>query len=259
MRSFLSFWVRALLVLALGGFAAVAQVGDQDNQLVNSDRLAKPSKPESSEEDVELLTAPLPHPYICVGPSLMGGGYAQLAYRVEGGIDVESKHAIVRALGAYDNGHKVDDADQPNPNGHDRYLESAAYFRASRGWFVGMGWRWNQLSTSNYAKGGTRPEFGGGYDWFLRPCNECRRDFSMRFDVDWVTAGNDWENGSHGPDITLTYPAPSEKRHWFLRQNTGIYRFHQTVSSPTDLSLTQQQRANTSVDTFTDFGVLFRY
>jgi hypothetical protein len=254
MRSFLSF-----LVLALGCCAAVGQVDDQSSQFSSSDHLAQPSKPESSEEDVELLTAPLPHPYISVGPSLMGGGYGRLAYRAEAGIDLESKYAIVRALAAYDDGHKVDDADQPNPNGHDRYLESAAYFRASRGWFAGMGWRWNQLSTSNYAKGGARPEFGGGYDWFLRPCYECRRDFSMRIAVDWVTAGNDWENGSHGPDIALTFPAPSEKRHWFWRQDTGIYRFHQTVTAPTDLSLTQQQRANTAIDIFTDFGVLFRF
>ena len=37
--------------------------------------------------------------------------------------------------GAYDNGHKTDDGDQPNPNGHDRYLEGALLFSRAR-WLV---------------------------------------------------------------------------------------------------------------------------
>jgi hypothetical protein len=72
----------------------------------------------------------------------MGGGYAPLAYRAETGIDLESTHVIVRALAAYDDGHKTNDGDQPNPKGHDRYLESTAYFRIRSVWFFGGGWRW---------------------------------------------------------------------------------------------------------------------
>ena len=111
--------------------------------------------------DVELLNSSIPRPYASLGPSVTeDAGYAPLAYRAESGLDLESKHAIFRALAAYDNGHKTDDGDQPNVNGHDRYLESAAYFRAGHGWSFGMGWRWNQLSTANYSKGGSRPELG---------------------------------------------------------------------------------------------------
>lgn len=61
-------------------------------------------------------------------PSLIPAGYAPLAYRAEDGIDLESTHVVLRALGAYDNGHETKDNNQPNPNGHDRYLEGAAYF-----------------------------------------------------------------------------------------------------------------------------------
>src|SRR5260370_31663201 len=95
----------------------------------------KPPTPDRAEEDVELLHRPIPHPYIYLGLSLMGAGYAPLVYRAEAGIDVESTHAIFRISTAYNNGHKVSDGNQPNPKGHDRYLETAAYYRMARGWF----------------------------------------------------------------------------------------------------------------------------
>jgi hypothetical protein len=212
-----------------------------------------------SSDDVELLTKPIPHPYFSVGPSLMGGGYAPLAYRAEAGLDLESTHAIIRALGAYDNGHKTNDNDQPNPKGHDRYLEGAAYYRSTRRWFFGTGWRWSQLSTTNYTKGGSRPEIGGGYDLVTRPCDGCRRTFSMRFNVDWVMTGNDWQNGSHGPSITTTIPTPSEKRHWFFRETLGIYRFHTTVTAPNDPVLTRWQLAHRNTTSYLDFAAVYRF
>ena len=75
--------------------------------------------------EMQLLQNLIPHPYLYFGPSAsVGGGYAPLAYRAEGGIDSESPHAIFSILGAYDNGHKTDDNDQPNPNGHHRYWKA---------------------------------------------------------------------------------------------------------------------------------------
>jgi hypothetical protein len=206
----------------------------------------------------------IPTPFLSLGPSLMGGGYGALAYRVEGGLNVEATHVVFRALAAYDNGHKVNDGDQPNPKGHDRYLESALYFRPARpGWtrmfYFGGGYRWSQLSTTNYTKGGSRYEIGGGYDWFLRPCEACLRDLSMRFSLDWVTAGTDWQNGSHGPNLKLTWPSPREKRHWFYRQQIGVYRFHETITEPTNVPLTRLQRSHKSMDSFLDFGVIYRF
>jgi hypothetical protein len=251
-----SFTVAGLLLL---GFVGSALAQEQDRQYFNAGPLAEPSKPETNRDAVELLSQPIPLPYIYIGPSLMAGGYAPLAYRAEAGIDLESTHALVRALGAYDDGHKTDDGDQPNPNGHDRYLEGAAYFRMRAGWFFGMGWRWSQLSTTNYTKGASRPEFGGGYDWSLRSCDGCRRDFSTRVSIDWVTAGTDWQNGSHGPNSTLRFPAPCEKRHWFWRQTIGVYRFHQTVTEPTNLPLVQFQRSKKDFDSDIDFGLVYRF
>lgn len=105
-----TFAVGGLLLFSLVG-PALAQ--EQDPQYFSADRPSEPSKAETNRDDVELLTRPIPHPYVCIGPSLMAGGYAPLAYRAEAGIDLESTHTVVRALGAYDNGHKTDDGDQP--------------------------------------------------------------------------------------------------------------------------------------------------
>jgi hypothetical protein len=206
----------------------------------------------------------MPHPYFFFGPSSsVGEGYARVVGRAEGGIDMESAHAIFRALGAYDTGTKINDNDQPNPNGHDRYLEGAAYYRAARGWFAGWfagaGLRWNQLSTTGYSKGGTRPEIGGGYDLMLRACKECRRDFSMRVNLDWVLAGTDWQNGSHGAVVTVTLPTPREKRHWFLRNCLSAYRFHTTVTEPQNLALTHSQRTQQGFAGGDEMGVVYRF
>jgi hypothetical protein len=57
----------------------------------------------------------------------------------------------------------------------------------------------------------------------------------------------------------LTWPSPREKRHWFYRQELGIYRFHESVTEPTNLSLTQLQRSQKSTDCFADFGILYRF
>jgi hypothetical protein len=220
------------------------------------------------EQDVELLTRPIPRPYLYLGPSLMPGGYATFAYRLEGGIDLESKRAIVHAAGAYDNGSKTNDNDQPNPKGHDRYLEGQAYYQLPRmrfvaewltDWFAGPGYLWSQLSTTNYTKGANRPEFGGGVDIITYGCDGCRRNFSMRATVDYFTGGNDWQNGSHGVTVGITIPTPRERRHWFYYERVTVFRFHETVTEPTNLPLTLQQQADMSWTSSEDMGIVYRF
>lgn len=225
--------------------------------------------PDSDVE--ELLTRLTPHPYFYLGPSLLGGGgYAMFAYRAEGGFNVESRHWVMKPLAAYDNGRKVDDNDQPNPNGHDRYLDVGIYFRPSSflsslsflgagHWFFGAGYRWSQLSTTNYTKGGNRPQIGGGYDLVARVCSVCRRDLSVRLGLDWVMAGNDWQNGSHGPETTITFPTLRENRHWFFQDRIAVYRFHETVTEPTNAPLTRLQESQKGIDNFVDLGIVYRF
>jgi len=207
---------------------------------------------------------PIPHPSLYLGPSLLGGGYGILAYTARGAVNIEATHFIFGASGGYDNGHKVDDGTGPNPKGHDRYLDGGLYLRpAIYGWsrrlYFGGGYTWSQLSTTNYTKGGARYYLGGGYDLFLRACIACRRDLSMRINMNWLTAGTDWQNGSHGPSTSITMPSPREKRHWFLSETLSIYRFHQTITEPTNLPLVQFQEGKKSFDGFADFGVIYRF
>jgi hypothetical protein len=214
----------------------------------------------TSSPGVELLTQPIPHPYFYLGPaSSAGAGFGSQSYRAETGIDVETPHAVFEALGAYEGVRKNNDNDQPNPNGHERYLESAGYYRVARGWSVGMGLRWDRLSTTNYSKSATRPEFGGEYDLIQRPCDGCRRDFSMRVKLDWVMAGTDRENGSHGPAIIMTLPTPREKRHWFFRSRVSVDRFHTTVTEPDNLALTREQRGQQHFAGYADSGLVYRF
>ena len=224
------------------------------------------SKPDAnSASDLDpLVNSFLPHPYLRIGPSIMGGGYAVLAYRAETGFDVESRLWVMKGSAAYDDGHQVNDGDQPNPKGHDRSLESALYYRPpieplSGRWFVGGGWTWSQLSTTNYVHSGSRPLIGGGYDLALRPCPTCRRDFSMRVAMDWLTGGSDWQNGSHGPQITFTLPGLREQRHWFWQQRLGVYRFHDSVTDRTNVSLTREQQSKKHFDAFLDLGIMYRF
>ena len=113
----------------------------------------KPLTEESNQQPNGLV----PRPFAYAGAGLMGGGYSPLAAEAGGGLRIDSQHFLASAEAWYDNGHKTDDGDQPNPSGHDRGLVGDAYFRFSSGWFAGAGARWNQLSTTNYTKSGWRP------------------------------------------------------------------------------------------------------
>jgi len=113
----------------------------------------QPEIPTSAHPLDSFMTKLTPHPYLFWGPSLMGAGYSTLAYRVEGGLDAESTHCLMSARAAYDNGRQVNDGNQPNPKGHDRYLDVGIYCRIARSTFLrkvflGFGERWNELSTT---------------------------------------------------------------------------------------------------------------
>jgi len=227
------------------------------------------SNPDSAVE--KQLDSFIPRPYLLFGPALGGGGYRPVALLFEAGINVESRHFVMNAEAAYDNDRKTNDADQPNPNGHDRYLQGTIGFRPPSfpralrflgepsHWYIGAGYRWSQLSTTNYVKGSNRPQFGGAYDLVLRSCSICRRDFSMRVAVNYFTAGNDWQNGSHGVEVDAIFPTPREDRHWFWRQRVEAYHFHGTVTDPTNIPLAQEERSQGGMDSAADFGLMYRF
>lgn len=175
---------------------------------------------------------------------------------------MESCHWVMQAGAAYDNAHAANDNGPPNPKGHDRYLDGLLFLRP--GWlfsgasFFGVGLRWSQQSTTNYTKSGTHPQFGGGYDLIQRPCSTCGRN-SMRIEGNWFTAGNDWQDGSHGVEISISIPSPRETRHLFFQERVGVYTSHQTVTERSGIPLALSQRANRSVTSYTVLGIIYRF
>jgi hypothetical protein len=218
-------------------------------------------KPASTSNPDQQPYGLIPRPFFYAGAGLMGGGYAPLAAGAGGGLRIDSRRLLASAEGSYDNGRKTDDGDQPNPKGHDRGLDGAAYFRLSSGWFLGAGARWSQLSTTNYTKTGWRPTLGGGKDYFHRKCagEDCIPDFSMRLGVDYVTPGTDHCNAVQGPLISLYMPSPSAKGHFFFRMTEGIYEFHETVTEPSNALLTRQQTGDRSVTSSGELTLMYRF
>jgi hypothetical protein len=203
----------------------------------------------------------VPRPYAFAGGESMGGGYSPFAAIGGGGFRIDSKRFLLDANGWYDNGRKVNDNDQPNPNGHDRGLVGSAYYRLPSGWSFGAGVRWSELSTTNYTKRHWEPTFGASKDYFRHRCTRehCVVDFSTRLGVDYLLAGSDWQNGSQGPLLTLYIPSPATKAHIFYRETLGIYTFYDTVTDRTNAFLTREQMGNHHVNSFAEFTVMYRF
>ena len=203
----------------------------------------------------------VPRPYAFAGPKQMGGGYAPMALIGGAGFRIDSKRFLLDTNAWYDNRHKTNDNDQPNPKGRDRGLEGSAYYRLPVGWWFGAGARWNELSTTNYYKSALHPTIGGSKDYFRSQCigEGCAREFSARIGVDYVLTGSDWKNGSQGPLLTLYVPSPSVKAHIFYRETMGVYRVHDTVTDRSDPVLTLQQMSNHSWESFAEFTVMYRF
>jgi hypothetical protein len=262
-------------ILAMGGETVTASAAHSASREVVSDSGSREFAYNSRDFDnvddaTKIRWSWLPHPYVNVGGNLMPGGYAPLAWSAQGGLELEARDVMALFNGTYDNGHKVDDNTGPNAKGHDRYLHGEAYWRLSAlkhpNWFFGGGYRWSQLSTTNYTKGGSRAEFGGGYDLYFDrlgshpDCIGCWSSwFSGRIKVDWVMAGTDWENGSRGVDFSLILPRPIEKRHVFVSMDFFPFRFHTTVTEPENVQLTAEQRSQHSFSGSYSMGLTYRF
>ncbi len=203
----------------------------------------------------------IPRPYAFGALDGGGGGFQMVSEVVGGGVQINSKHYILDFGGSYENARKVNDNDQPNPSGHERYLGGSVYYRLGSQWFFGAGAEWSQLATANYKKTAARPTFGGGRDFFTRDCAEydCRGDFTMRLTVDYETKGNDWQNGVQGPLISFYMPSPSLRKHFFFVETFGVYRFYTTVTEPTNQSLTAEQMSEHQFMGSAQMGLMYRF
>ncbi len=160
-----------------------------------------------------------------------------------------------------------------NYKGHDRFLRGFAAFKQGNNYF-GVGARWSQLSTTNYTKGGDafaagswHPEVGVGRDWSTKNSRLFMRTqgaymFQPSKEVVHYPDGSNCDgcgSGSHGADITLWFPSPARPGHIFAKMNVVLYRFHDTITAPSNIPLTQTQSNNRHLADSTEFSVGFRF
>lgn len=212
--------------------------------------------------DQALNSHPLiPHPYAFLGPVAMPNGYAPLAMEGGAGLRIDSEHFLFDGYVLYDNGHKERDKTEPNPKGHDRGIGAIMRYRLHSGWAFGGGASWSELSTTNYSKNSWRPKFGVSKDVGISNCDydDCRGQFSGQFSADWMLKGNDWQNGTQGLQLSMYLPSPSLKRHLFFREVLAVYRFHDTVTTRTDLNVMHREMSNHHSSAYAEFTIMYRF
>lgn len=248
-----------LAVLSIAGPQAVAQ-----NQVLPSS---------TSDSGFSLPHISWPRPFVYGGVGLNSGGYSPLSGKVGAGLMINKTHLIWSASAAYDNSHKSNDNTIDNNNGHERYLDSSAYYRFTNTWFVGGGASWSELSTTNYTKQDFHPSIGGGKDYFHKSCSgeNCVNEWSFRLQVDYKLKGAEHVNAQgcsvpdgqctnelQGPLVSFYLPSPAASGHLFWRETVGIYTAHETVTS-TDPTLTALQKSQRSVTPFLEFTMMYRF
>ena len=208
-----------------------------------------------------------PRPYVTGGLGLMPAGYASTAFQGTAGFEWNPKYAVFDGYVGYDNGRKDNDNTAFNYKGRDRFVR--AFIGPKLGlWYIGVGARYSQLSTSNYSKGGSpfdagswHPEVGLGRDFSTRSTPLFMRLQALYMarpskEVTHYPSGVSCDgcgNGSHGLDVTLWFPSPEHSGHFFAKMNIVLFRFHTTVTEPDNIPLTIQQESQRFTGDSTEF------
>jgi hypothetical protein len=227
-----------------------------------------------AQENVNLnqIDEKIPHPYIKGSFELMPGGYASTAEEIGGGLTWDKPHFVFESYAGYDNGRKSNDNTVNNYKGHDRYLRGDIAYKIDRGYYFGVGGRWSQLSTTNYTKGGSafnasswHPAAIVGKDYF-REKYSARGQFGYFFKSPNETVNypdgthcNKCGNGTNGFEVSFMMPSPATARHFFFREDILVYWFHDTVTDPTNLVLTQEQIGHGGHTAAVTFSLLYRF
>jgi hypothetical protein len=219
------------------------------------------------------LCGQVPRPYLLAGVDLMPGGYAPLAVQGGGGIEWETRYSVFDSYAGYDNGRKENDNTPNNYKGHDRFLRGFAGIKYNL-WYAGVGARWSQLSTTNYTKGGSplnsnswHPELGIGRDWNAKTSPLFMRTqvlymFREQKEVTYYPNGTTCDgcgNGTQGVDISLWFPSPAKPGHWFCKMNFVLFGYHDSITDPSNLVLTQTQKASGHFSDSTEFAMGYRF
>jgi hypothetical protein len=194
----------------------------------------------------------MPHPFIFLGPSLVGNGYQDLAAHFGSGFLLKSRQLVGDFEVSYMNAKKVNDGTVNNYSGHERFLQGGLFVPWKRGVYFGGGARWSETATTNYTKKAWRPTLGIGQDYFTE-------GFNTRWQVVYVTKGSDHSNALQGPEVQFWLPTPASRSHFVYRQTIGIYEFHTTITDPRDPILTARQTSQRHLAVFVDFSLGWKF
>jgi len=201
-----------------------------------------------------------PRPYFFTGVQLDGNGSKVINYDIASGIQQEGARFSLDAYTQYVNTRKTNDNTIDNFNGRTRTIHFMPRYRASNGWLIGVGARWNQLSTTNYVKEATRVFVGGGKDW---PSTRVSVDYLWTLSEHVNSQGcpvphGQCTNGVQGLDFQWFLPSPRSRSHFLFRMDFTPFWFHTTVTT-TDPVLTKQQLSEHSVGSTLSYTMLVRY
>lgn len=258
--------MRSLLIILFATTSAAQMLTSPEEgvpaSLSTSQTISADHSPQHQDKNEVQYVAPSwwPHPYAEFAGTdfLRPAGYSPVAPLGQVGVDLERSPWLADAHFSADS-HKAN-ASPFNPSGHNLYLSVSGYRRIPHhmNWFAGVGWEWNQVSSTNASASGGYPFFGGGYDLLTNYKSEhpeCVSKYcntSIRLTLSYFTARVDPLNDERGIDFGFILPRPVEKRHLFIAWDMLLFWHGVVPSVPTQTS-TRVFGDKTSI------GVVYRF
>jgi len=210
-------------------------------------------------------------PYLEPGLIVPGGGYQTVAFSGTGGLDVERRHFVLESDINWSPMRKVDDGVPGNDKGHTFGYGAVPLARLDR-WILGAGAEWGKTITSDYAKEAWSPHIIAGHD-----SKDVRVQFGYKQEMNEQTHYPElvqFTSGRNQPQFSYTchcpsgvkeidfdwwYPNPAKRGHFLFHMNVNGYRFHETVTDPYDLVLTQQETSQHHMSWGESWGSVVRF
>jgi len=221
-------------------------------------------------------------PYLFVESDLNvnGNGYQAVSPDIGIGIDMEGRAISVTTTARYDFVRKTNDSDQvPNEKGRFREANAELLYKLHSGssWFITAGAEWCEASMTPYLKSNWSPSAGAGHD-FVNEVDSWRFQVSYSRDLNEVVRYPTLVSFTPGPGqaalsytcslcgngvqaIALSgeYPSPNSSAHWFLLMTLETDWFHETITDPYNLAMTEDQKSQHYHSGSFSVGVIFRF
>jgi hypothetical protein len=173
-------------------------------------------------------------PFVFGGLTLGGATYDVFAGEVGAGVSIESKSLVFVTDFALQNSRS-----SYSRTGHILHGGAFAAHRKASGWYFGTGVQWDRVVTDTNRFQEWRPVVVVGKD-LITP------NFSMRFQVKFVSPAFDPNGNRPGGEVALWFPSPATNHHFFFCVDESINRYHPIPGS-------------TNHEDFLSFRVVWRF